>query len=102
AVVVVKDIAPVARDIQIDPPVSVVVSRGRSHTERAAADPGLFRNIAKRTITIVMIACVPERSRRYVEIRGSAVHQIYVHPSIIVVVKESAPGPHRLRQKALR
>src|SRR4029077_20763614 len=58
-------------------------------------------DIGERAVTIVLVERVTERLRGFVEIRRAAVHQVQVHPSVVIVIQERATWTERFRQVAL-
>src|SRR5439155_26663632 len=77
AVVVIKDCAAVAGDVQIGIAVIVVVADGDSLTVVAlTADAGFFRHVGKRSVTIVVVKRRAQRMRRFVNVGGGRLYKV--------------------------
>src|SRR5260370_257042 len=72
------------------------------HDVAATGESRLFRHIRERAVAIVAIERITQRLRRTVEITLAAIHQIKVHPAVVIVIKKRAARPARLRQIFLR
>src|SRR6266550_4447280 len=77
AIVVIKDCAAVAGDVQIRIAVIVVVADGDSLTIVAlTADAGFFRHVGKRSVTIVVVKRGTQRTRRLVNVGGGRLSKV--------------------------
>src|SRR5260370_42567168 len=102
AIVVIKDAASVLRYVEVRKAVAVVISDGDAHSVATALDTGLLRHIRECPIAIVAVQRVTQRRVRVVEVTFAAVDEVYVHPAVVVVIQESAPGPGGFRQVVVR
>ena len=66
----------------------------------AAGHSGLFRHIGERAVAIVFVKSVVNRLVRFPKIAGPTIHQVNIHPAIVVVIEKGAAGAQRFRQKA--
>src|SRR5262249_59412616 len=98
AVVVVQRITAVIGDVEVLPPVTVIVGCGHSHAEPSACDSCFIGHVGERAVVVVVVKGVLERRGRRVEITGAAVDQVDVHPAVVVIVEEGASRAHGLRQ----
>src|SRR5882672_367842 len=101
AVVVIKNIAPVTGYVEIDPAIAIVITGGDTHAEGSAGHSGFVGHIREGAIVVVVIKSILERLTGGVEIRRSAVDQIYIHPAIVVIVEKSTTCSYRLGQIAI-
>src|SRR5215472_8596973 len=101
-VVVIEDAAAVLSHIEIGETVPVIIADGCPHAIAAAHDAGLFGNICKRTVAIVVVKGVAQRPGGRPEIARTTIHQIDVHPAIVVVVKKCAACASGFREILLR
>ena len=98
AVVVIQNAAIVLRDVQIRVSVPVVIPHRRPHPVTAAAYSRFFGNVCKRAVAIISVQRITQRSRRLIKIAWTAIHQVNVHPPIIVVIEKGATRPTGLRK----
>src|SRR6185369_13396460 len=91
-IVAVKNASSVLSDVEIGPAVAVVVADGHAHAVSAAANSRFFGNVGESAITIVVVERIAQRRIGRQEIAGPAVHQVDVHPTVIVVIEKSAAG----------
>src|SRR5260370_33508174 len=54
-VVVIKNIASITRDIDINPAIAVVIADGDTHAERTTCHSGFVGDISERAVMIVMV-----------------------------------------------
>src|SRR6267143_2496921 len=101
AIVLVENASSIGCDEDIRPPVVVVVTDGNAHSESSARHPRSFGHIGERAVAIVLVKCIAVRLIGGPEIARPAVHQVNVHPAIIVVVEKSTTGPQSLRKVAI-
>ena len=94
----IEDAAPVLRDVEILKSVAIVVAHRNALPEPSGCDTGLLGHIGKCSVAIVLIQRVAQWLGRREKIALAAVHQIDVHPAVVVVVKERTACPSRLRQ----
>src|SRR4029453_2467609 len=102
SIVVIQDAASVCRDEQVRIAVVVVVAGRDAHAECSAAHAGFVRDIGEGAIPVVLVEGILERPRGLIEIAGSAVPQVDVHPAVVVVVEKRAAWAERLGQESLR
>src|SRR5439155_12573575 len=76
----------------------VIVAHGDALAVAAGAHSGLLGDVGERAVPVVAIERVAERRLRIVEIAAAAVHQVDVHPTVVVVVDERAARARGLRQ----
>src|SRR5437867_9927040 len=100
-IVLVKNAASVGCDENIRPSVVVVVADGNAHSEGSARHTGFFGDISECAVAIVFVKCIADRLCWGPEIARPAVHQVDIHPSVVVKVEESATWPQRLRKVAI-
>ena len=82
--------------------VVIVVAHRHAHAKRgSSADASFLGDIGERAVAIVLVERVTQWLRGFVEIRRSAVDQVQVHPSVIIVIEERATGTERFRQISL-
>ena len=98
AVVVVKNAMRILRDVEVGEPVAVIVADGDAHAVRVSGHARFLRHVGESAVAVVVIERVPEWLSRLIEIAASAVHQINVHPAVVVVVEECAAGSDCLGQ----
>ena len=98
AVVAVEDGAAVGGDEQIGEAVVIVIAHGHAHAEGASGDAGFFCDVGEGAVAIVFVKRVADGARGLEEIARTAVHQVDVHPAVVVVIEESAAGAHGFRQ----
>src|SRR5713101_4857737 len=101
-IIMIEDAASVLRHVQIGKAVAIIIPRRYSHSVAATGDARLFRHICERAVAIVPIKRIAQRLRRTIEITLAAIHQINVHPAVVIVIKKRAARPARLRQIFLR
>src|SRR5206468_10754301 len=94
----IEDAVGILRHVEIWPAIAVVVTDGNTHTVGIRRHAGFLRHVRECAVAVVAIECVAERSSRFIEIARSAVHQVDIHPAIIVVVQERASGAYSFRQ----
>src|SRR2546426_8309616 len=91
AVVVVQNATSVSGDEQVRISVVVIVAYRYTHAESGArGDAGLFRYISERAVAIILVERVARRLQRFIEIRWTAVHQVQIHPAVVVIIEECA------------
>src|SRR5437867_9734492 len=100
-IVLVKNAASVGCDENIRPPVVVVVADGNTHSEGSARHARFLGHIGECAIAIVLVKRIAERLGRRPEIAWPAVHQVNIHPSVVVEVEEGTTGPQSLRKVAI-
>src|SRR5579862_2279988 len=89
---------PILRDVQILKPIAVIVADRYSLAESASSNASLLGHIGKRSVAVVSIQRVAQRRIRRKKVALAAVHQIDVHPSIVVIVKKGASCTRGFRQ----
>jgi hypothetical protein len=88
--------------IKIGKSVIVKVADSCPHPITASGDPCRRGDIRECAITIVSIKGIAQWRRWIIKVAAAAIHEIEVHPSITVVIDESAPGSRRLGKIVLR
>ena len=73
-------------DVNIREAVAIVVAYSNPHSIAAAEDARCFCDVSEGAITIVAIEGITEGWARIVEVAVAAVHQVNVHPAVIVIV----------------
>ena len=101
AIVLVENAASIGCDEDIRPPVVVVVTDGNAHSESSARHARSFGHIGERAVAIVLVKCIVDRLSGGPEIARPAVHQVDIHPAIVVVVEECTTRPQSLRKVAI-
>src|SRR5437763_13798760 len=89
-------------DYDVGETVAVIVTDGNALPVAASHNACFLGYIRERPVPIIAIEHVAQRPRRCVEIACSAVHQINVHPPIVVVIEKTAACPGCLRQIHVR
>ena len=102
AVVVIQRALAVRRHEQIGIAVIVVVADCSAHTEGAARHARLLRDVSERSVSIVLVERVSQRRLRREEVGGTRVHQVDVHPAVVVEIKERASRSAGFWQVAVR
>src|SRR5262249_54088337 len=92
AVVVIENVAAVLRNVKVGKAIPVVVADRHALPIAAALDPRLPRNISEGAVAIVMVERVAQRRVGIEKITLAAVHEVNVHPSIVVVIEKCAAG----------
>ena len=100
AVVAIEQRASIAGDEDVRPAIVVVVADRDAHAERPARHAGLVRHVGKGAIAIVPQQRVLERRGGLKKVAGTAVHQVDVHPPVVVEIEEGASGTERFREES--
>ena len=98
----IEEAPAVLGDVEIGPAISIVVSHGDTHAVAAAGNASGFRHISESSISIVTVKRVTQRRIWFEEIAFATVHQINVHPPVVVVVKKRAAGASSFGQVVVR
>ena len=98
AVVAVQNAAPVLRDVKIGKTIAVIVAHGCTHAIAATGDAGLFGHVRECAVAVIAVKGVAQRLGRSKYVALAAVHQVDVHPAVVVIVEESATRASRLGQ----
>src|SRR5207245_1828687 len=98
AVVVVKDAATVLREIEVGKAIAIIVPYRCPHAVPTTSNLGFFGDVGKGSVSIVVIQCVFQRWIRVEKIAAAAVHQIDVHPAIIVIIQEGTASSGSFRK----
>ena len=101
-VVLIKNAFPIRGDEYVRPAVIVEISDRHAHPERAAGNTRLLRNIRECAVPVVLVKRVADRLLRLPEVAGTAVHQIDIHPAVIVEIEKSAARTHGFGQVMFR
>src|SRR6266576_5294039 len=94
-IVVVKDPAPVSRDVKIG--IAVVVKVANSNALAVVtftADAGFFRDIGEGSIAVVVIKRTANRMRWLVEIRRRRLNEVKIHQAVLIVIDPCDTGSH--------
>ena len=86
----IKDAAAVLRDIEIRETVAVVIPDGNALAKAARRHTGFFRHVGERAVAIVPIQRVTQRRIGTEKIAFAAIHQVNVHPAVVVIVEKCA------------
>ena len=97
-VIMIENVAAVARHQKVRKAVSVVVSDSDAHAEVSAGHASGQRDVRKAAIPIVFVECVPGWMLGIVKVAWAAVHQVDVQPAVVIKVEEGAARPHYLRR----
>ena len=98
SIIAIQNVSSVIRHVDVWQTVAVVVANGNAHPVTSASNPGLLRDIGEGPVSIVAVERIAERLWGIIKVALPAVDEIYVHPSVVVVVKKSAPRATALRQ----
>ena len=102
AVVVIKNIAAITCDIEIDPAIAVIIGSGDAHTKTGSSHSCFVGDVSESAVMIIMVEGVLQRGRRCKEIRWSTVDQINIHPTVVVIIQKGTTGADRFRQVSVR
>ena len=83
---------------EIGPTVSIIISHCRPHPISAARDVSFFGYVGEGSVAVVLVKGIAHRWLRIEEIALPAVDEINVHPPIVVVIDECAPGTYGFGQ----
>ncbi len=97
----VKNALAVGSDEDIGPAIVIVITHSHAHAERTARDAGLFGDIGKGSIAIVLIESVANGLVWLVEIAGARIDQVEIHPAVVVVIEESGAVSHGFWKMAM-
>src|SRR5262249_22422587 len=97
-IVVIKNGPSVGSYEKIGKAIVVVVPGCHAHAECSPRHTGTGGHIRESAVTIVLIQCIPNGFGRFVEVAWTAVYQVDIHPPIVIVVEEGAPGTHGFRK----
>ena len=86
----IKDAAAVLRNIEVRKTVAVVIRNSDALAKAARRHTGFFRYVGKRSVAIVPVQRVAQRRVRGEEIALAAVHQVNVHPAVVVIIEKCA------------
>ena len=98
----IENAAAVLRDVHIGPAVGIVVPHSYTHAIASGGDAGLFGDLRECPVAIVAVEGIAEGWIRGEKIALAAVHQIDVHPAIVVVVQKGATRAGGLGQEVIR
>src|SRR6266498_792517 len=100
--VMIEDVSSVAGNVKILPAVAIVITRGHAHTEASPCHAGFLGDVGECSIVIIMIKRVLERFCRSKKIGRSAIDEVDIHPTIVVIIEEGASATDGFRQMTLR
>src|ERR1700675_776817 len=95
-VVVVQPVFSVIRDVQIFPPIIVVISRANALAPSRGGKPGLGGNVRESPIMIVVIKVIGRSVLRRKSLQRRSVHNKNIGPPIVVVIKNRHSRSSRL------
>ncbi len=98
AVVVIENAAAVLRNVEVGKSISIVVPHGYALSVAPGCDARFFGDIGKTAVVIIAVEGVAQGWSRVKEVTFATVHEIDIHPAVIVVVEECTSGTRRLRQ----
>lgn len=98
AVVVIEDAAPVLRYVEVWEPVAVVIAGSQAHAIATTWRSGFFRYICECAVAIVSVQGISKGWIGIKEVAFAAVHEVNIHPTVVVVVDEGAARPCGFRQ----
>ena len=99
-IVLVKDAAPVSGHQHVRPAVVVVVPYGDAHAEIGPGHSGLFRDVGKCSIAVVLVQGIAHRLGWLPKVAGATIHQEDIHPAVVVIIQKGAARAQRFGQKA--
>ena len=94
-IVPIQTVRSLARDIEIDPAVVVIVGRAGSHAKARWTEARPIRHIGECPVLVVSIEPVLRCGRDICIHEGTAVDEKDVLPPIVVVVEDQASATHR-------
>ena len=86
----IKDAAAVLRDIEVRKTVAVVIPDSDALAKTARRHACFFRYVGKRSVAIVLVERVAQRWVRGEKIALATVHQVNVHPAVVVIIEKCA------------
>src|SRR5204863_124510 len=89
-------------DVNIGPPIVVVVSETGAHSEIRNRNSGSRGRVRERAVSIISVKPVASGSRLLFIGKRAAIDQENIRPSVAVVVEEESPGTHGFRHELLR
>ena len=101
AIILVENAASIGCNEDVRPPVVVVITDGNAHSESSARHARSFGHIGERAVAIVLVKCIVDRLSGGPEITRPAVHQVDIHPAIVVVIQKCAAASRRLENVIL-
>src|ERR1700694_1985898 len=100
-IVVVENVSAILRNVDVRIPISIVVANGHTLAVSAAASSSFDGHVGKRPVAIVVVERVTQGRIGIEKITLPAVHQVDVHPAVVIVVKKSTACPGGLWQVML-
>jgi hypothetical protein len=101
-IVVVKAVLPEVGDVNVGPPIVVVVSDGNAESPPIVGDPGLLGDVCEGAVVVVVEqGCMRRRSFSIQSGFGASVNEIDIQPAVIVVVQQSYTGADRFQNVSL-
>src|SRR5437773_547992 len=89
-IVVEQNASTVLSNIKIAKSVAVIIPDGDALAKATRRHTGLFRYVRERSVAIVSVERIAQRRIRSEKIALAAVHQVNVHPAVIVVIEKCA------------
>src|SRR5215471_2423976 len=102
AVIPIQDTPAVGRYKDVWIAIVVIVTHGHPHSESAASHARLFRDVSKGAVPVVLAQRVPDRFRGFIEVASPAIHQVDIHPPVIIIIQKGAAGTHSFGQVSFR
>src|SRR4029077_12526017 len=91
AIVVVENVAPELRDVEIREAVVVVVAPDAAQSVTGPGNVGLVGYVGERPVAVIAIESVAHRNAAIVKV--ASVHEVNVLPTVPVEIRDTYPGP---------
>ena len=86
----IKNVSTILRYVEVRESVAIVVANRNPLSIAASGHVCLFRHISKRSIAVIAKERIAQWWGGIKEVALSAVHEINIHPTIVVVIEECA------------
>src|SRR4051794_5044478 len=90
AIIVVQNAAAILRDVEVRNAIAIIVTNGHAHSVATTRDARLFSDVGESSVAIIVIQCIAQRACWGIEVTWAAIDQVNVHPSVVVIIEESA------------
>ena len=97
----IKNVVAVLGNVQVGETISVIVANGDTLPIAAAGNPSLYRHLSESAIAIVVIKSISQGRVGIKEIAFAAVHEINIHPPVVVIVEKGTTGAGSLGEVML-
>src|SRR5208337_4198759 len=101
-IIAVEDATAILGEVKIGEAIGVVIADSNAHAIAAAGHAGCQCDVGKSAVAVVAVKRIAQRFGRSPEIARPTVHKIDVHPTVVVVIEESATRTGGFRQVLLQ